>query len=76
MAKFGENFRGGARSIPCPLCNTHLDKQEMSFDCPSIRKEIDVKGNISDIYEEEIDTDTIQTILKIANFRKLKLENE
>ena len=46
------------------------------FRCPNISKEIYIKGNISDIYEEEIDADTIHTILKMANYRLLKLENE
>ena len=76
MEKFGENYRGKETSIPCPLCHTHIDKQEMSFMCPIIRKDINIKGKFSDIYEEDIEKDTIQTILKISKYRKQKLENE
>ena len=76
MENFGENYRGGAVSITCPLCNLHIDSQEMSFKCPIIRDMIDIKGDISDIYEEDIDKQTIQTILKITNYRKKSLEKQ
>ena len=76
MARYGENFRGGANSFPCPLCKTHLDNQEMSFTCPIIKKEIDIKGNSSDIYKENIHQDSIETILKISSFRKRNLEKQ
>ena len=76
MERFGENFRGGAGSITCPLCNTHPDNQEFSFQCPVIRKEIEIEGNISDLYKEDIERNVIETILKIRNYRKLKLEKE
>ena len=39
MEKFGENVRGGATFIICPLCNTHLDNQDISFTCPVTRKD-------------------------------------
>ena len=42
----------------------------------NIKKEIDVKGDISDIYKESIKQETIQTILKIPLYRKRKLENK
>ena len=75
MESFGENYRGGVSFIPCPLCDTHLDNQEMAFKCPIIRKEIAVKGSINDIYQEEIDLETVNTILKISKYRKTTLEN-
>ena len=74
MAQFGENYRGGARTVPCPLCNTHPDSQEISFKCPIIRKEVEIKGNYNDIFEEDIESNTIQTVLEIENYRKLKRE--
>ena len=39
-------------------------------------KRIEIEGNIADIYKEDIETSAIETILKIRNFRKLKLERE
>ena len=76
MEPFGENFRGGAAAILCPLCHTHLDNQEMSFQCPIIKKEIDIKGNLNDIYKENIKIETIETIIKISRYRTKKLENQ
>ena len=76
MERYGENYRGGAPSIKCPLCHTHLDNQEMSFQCPIIRQEVDIKGNYSDIYNETIQSETIQTIVKITRFRKTTLEDQ
>ena len=76
MERYGENYRGGAPSIKCPLCHTHLDNQEMSFQCPIVRQEVDIKGNYSDIYNETIQSETIQTIVKITRFRKTTLEDQ
>ena len=74
MERFGENFRGGAGPVPCPLCHLHLDNQEMSFQCTEIKKEIEIKGSISDVYKESIQSETIQTLIKISELRKRILE--
>ena len=31
MAEFGENFKGGRKSVECPLCFSHPDTQQKSF---------------------------------------------
>ena len=72
MERFGKNFRGGAPSILCLLCSSHQDNQEMSFHCPTIKNETDIKGNISEIYKKDISNDSIQTTLKISCYRKRK----
>ena len=74
MERFGEHFRGGAGPVPCPLCHLHLDNQEMSFQCTEIKKEIEIKGSISDVYKENIKSETIQTLIKISELRKRILE--
>ena len=75
MERFGENFRAGNGPAMCPLCKLHLDNQEMGFQCPEIKKELIVKGNIEDIYRDNIKMETIQTITKIIEIRKRRLEN-
>ena len=40
------------------------------------KKEIDVKGDISEIYKESIKQETIQTRLKITLYRKRKLKTK
>ena len=46
MEDYGENFRGGARQVMCPLCQLHLDNQELIFQCQVIKSQIEVKGKI------------------------------
>ena len=61
MARFGKNFGGNDGPIMCPLCQTHLDNQQMSFQCLVIRKEIEITGKLEDIYMEHIMKKTIKT---------------
>ena len=75
MATFGENYRGGRSQVICPLCELHLDNQEMSYECPIVRSEITINGNISDIYREDMKLETVETITKISELRKLKMED-
>ena len=73
MERFGENFRGSQGPIICPLCQTHLDNQEMSYQCLEIRKEVEIKGGLSEIYKNDIKPDAIQNIVKISEYGKLNL---
>lgn len=75
MARFGENFRGQNGPIMCPLCQSHLDNQSMSFQCKVINEETEIFGKLEDIYMEHIDENTISTLEKIMNIRREKLGN-
>ena len=75
METFGENFRGGNGPVPCPLCHLHLDNEEMSFQCQAIKSVMEIKGNIQDIYQQNIRKETVETITKISKYRKQILEN-
>ena len=74
MAKFGENFRAGADFILCPLCSEDLDNLKHSFQCKIIRREIEIQGDLSDIYSENVSKETAQIVTKIINTRKKLLE--
>ena len=76
MAEFGENYRGGRAQVICPLCNVHLDNQEMSYQCPQIKSEVQIEGKIEDIYKEEINVKTVKTIAKITEVRKSRQEEQ
>ena len=76
MSEFGENFRGGRDQVTCPLCETHMDKQELSYECKVIQKEIDIKGSFEDIYNDKISIHTVKTLEKIIETRKRLKENE
>ena len=70
METFGENYRGSGGPVICPLCDTHLDNQALSLQCPVIKKEIGVKVAIKDIFEEDINLESIETITKIMKIRE------
>ena len=75
MERFGENYRAGSTPAICPLCQLHFDNQELSLTCPEIRKEYKVKGDMKQIYKDEIEEEIIETITNIMNIRKQKLDN-
>ena len=74
MAEFGENYRGGRSQVMCPLCETHLDNQELSYQCLEIRSKLKIMGKIEDIFKEEISLETAETIEKITELRRSWLE--
>ena len=57
----------------CPPCGIHVDSQNMSIQCPEISQELPVKEDISDIYEDKISLDTIDTIMRILHTRQKPL---
>ena len=71
MERFGENFRGGAEKVTCPLCNLHLDNQEMSMQCPEVKKVMKIEGNMEDIYKETIKKEIVETITKIRREKEV-----
>ena len=54
----------------CPLCTTHEDSQEKSYECPTISQAINVKGNYDDIFSDNVKFETVETITKINEVRK------
>ena len=74
MSNFKENFKNGEENIPCPLCNLHFDKQEMAFQCPVVKLNVEVKGNFEDIFKENIPKELVVTLTSISKFREKYLE--
>ena len=73
MSPFGENFRSGKQSTICPFCLSHVDSQEKSMDCPTLRKELRINGNYQDLFSKDIPVELVQTLFDIYAYRK---ENE
>ena len=69
---FGENFRGSRSEVSCPLCLCHRDSQFLSFtSCQVIRREIEVRGNYTDIFESNAHTkDLVSTLDNISKTRE------
>ena len=44
LAKFSEHLCGPHGPKLCPLCLSHLDNQQMAFNCPVIKPRLDEKG--------------------------------
>ena len=70
MAPFGENFRGGQKTVICPLCKSHPDGQEESFSCEKINKMIEVKGDYNQIFGWKYPPDLVSTVYNIYTFRE------
>ena len=45
-----------------------------SFECFVIKQEVEIEGNLSQIYGDKITKETAQTVTKILNLRKKILE--
>ena len=76
MAEFCENFRGGREQVFCPLCKNHLDKQELSYNCTTIKSNMEIKGEIDEIFSDHISKQTVETIEKLTNLRKQLKESQ
>ena len=76
MAEYGENYRGGREEVKCPLCYDHLDKQEWSYKCSMITNKLEIQGNFSDIYSDNINKQTVITLQQISDLRKQILEDK
>ena len=75
MEKFSENFKGGKPTKQCPIRTETEDTQEHSFKCKVINMNIQVEGNLSDIFTLDIDKKTAKTLESIVKFRESYLEN-
>ena len=74
MESFGEHFRGGGGPVMCPLCQTHLDNQAMSLQCPGVKEEINVEHHsIEGIFAENISQEVVELISRITKIRENKL---
>ena len=53
----------------CPLCNLHLDGQDMCPACPVLRKYLNRTGNYSDLYSNNVSVETVADIEKAMEYR-------
>ena len=54
MAEFGENYRNGGDSVPCPICHLHLDNQVMALKCTIVRDNVVINGRYEEIFNGNI----------------------
>ena len=70
MAPFGENFKAGQLSTNCPLCFTHIDSQEESFNCVALKKLVMIRGRYCEIFSNQVSQELVKTLYNIYSFRK------
>ena len=74
MEQFGENFKGGRPTKPCPICEASTDTQSHSFQCNVINENITVDGKYLDIFNFKVDKKVAKTIENIVKFRENYME--
>ena len=67
MSNYGGNF--GQTSV-CPLCENHSDVQNLIFHCTKIQENIQVRGNYSNLFSENIKEETAQTLMIVHKSRQ------
>ena len=78
MTKIGGNYKGKEGVNKCPLCDEHMDVQEMLINCEPLRNklEVDDTKDISDIYSEEVTLESARIVSKLQEIRKKLLETK
>ena len=76
MAPLGENFRRGDVKKICPIYHIHFDNQNSIFQCEMLRKEIEINGELKDIYCDKIKLKTAMKITEIEETREKVLKKE
>ena len=71
MENFYENYRSNTPINHCPLCSSHPDTQKWSFQCSTLRKNIEIKGNYENILKGNIDKNLAKTARAILDFREM-----
>ena len=70
VARFKENFKNMYEEKGCPFCLIQPDTQSHCVQCPIIKESINIKGDYSDIFSEDIPKEISQTLLDITKFRE------
>ena len=70
MAKFGGNYKGQGPPELCPLCGSHEDNQEKSFQCPKVLDKIKITEDYFNIFETKISLNLSKTITAIVELRR------
>ena len=76
MAKFWGNFKGGRPPQQCPLCKEEgsVDTQVHSFQCKTIKINIQIEGENKDVFKHLIDEKIARTVERIERIREDLME--
>ena len=67
---FKINFGNSYLNKACPYCLIEADSQEHALKCTVVKGKVEVKGEYSDIFDEDIDTNISETVMRITKLRE------
>ena len=76
MTKVGANYRGRGGVMWCPLCEKHLDRQENMFECEVLKKTIQIEGDLTNIYTQNVKLEVAREVSKVQITREKLLEEQ
>ena len=69
-AMFKMNYGDMYANTACPFCLVVPDSQSHSLECNVVKQKINIQGDYSDIFGEDIPSDISNTLLKISKLRE------
>ena len=70
MVSCDGNYKSGIQVNNCPLCSTHLDLQELLFECSHLKKIMVIQGNYTDVFGDGITYSLAKTLRNIWIYRE------
>ena len=70
MANFSENFRGLSGPQLCPLCKQHFDSQNLCWQCPLVKENVNLEGEYKNIFQNKPNSKLVKTLVNINKFRE------
>ena len=72
MADFHENYKASSDIItPCSVCKLHTDSLSHAVNCHETLKLINTRGNLLEIYTDNITIETARMLSEISEIRKM-----
>ena len=70
MSRFSDNFKGKTNIEPCPLCNSHDDRQSLVFVCPVVSDKIAPQVKYENIFAPVVSSEVAEVPEEIEVLRK------
>ena len=70
MVSCDGNYKSGIQVKNCPWCSTHLDLQELLFECSHLKKIMVIQGNYTDVFGSGITYSLAETLRNIWIYRE------
>ena len=69
MSQYSANFKGLAGVKLCHLCGSHEDRQDLSFSCPEVMKNLVIRQKYKDIFSSKISSELVKDLMSIEKIR-------